>query len=118
MKFVVGILALLVVLAIRQAIIDSYVDTMATVAKGGPASCLKMLGSTTAEEDGQTSIVGNLRNNCDGQVSQVTVVFTVDRGGTAYAYVRDLKPGESRRFKTMFPIPKERTYRFERITAF
>jgi hypothetical protein len=75
------------------------------------------LGSTTAEEGGQASIVGNLRNNCGRQAGQATVVFTVDRGGTAYACVRDLKPGETRRFQTMFPISRDRTYRLERITA-
>src|ERR1041385_3135391 len=100
---------------------------MATVSSGGPASCLEMLGSTTAEENGVTSIVGNVRNNCDRSVGHVTVVFGLEppngargsrTGGTFYAYVRDLKPSETRRFKTMFPISKNRTYYFEGINAY
>ena len=128
MKFVVAILALLVVLGVRQAITDSYAETMATVAKGGPASCLEVRGSTTLEDEGRTYVIGNVRNNCERSVGQVTVVFSLNapsgamdaRGstGTVYAYVRDLKVGETRRFKSMFPIPKDRTYHFEKITAF
>jgi hypothetical protein len=40
MKFVAGILAILLVIGVRQAIVDTSEDTMTTVAKGGPASCL------------------------------------------------------------------------------
>jgi hypothetical protein len=113
-----GILALLIVLGARQAIQDSYTDTMDAVTKGGPATCLEVRGSTTAEEGGRTYIIGNLRNNCNRAVGQATVVFSVDRGGTMYAYVRDLKVGETRRFKTMFPISQNQTYHFESINAF
>jgi hypothetical protein len=125
MKFLMGILALLVVLGVRQAITDSYVDTVATVSSGGQKTCLEVLGTTTGEEDGKAYVIGNVRNNCSRAVGQTTVVFTVDpesgsrsSGATLYAYVRDLKPGQTRRFKTMFPIPKNRTYHFEGINAF
>jgi hypothetical protein len=128
MKFAIGILALLVVLGIRQAITDTYVETVATVSAGGPAKCLEVRGSTTLEEDGKTYIIGNLRNNCGRSVGQSTVVFSLEpdsasrtggrAGGTLYAYVRDLKSGETRRFKTMFPIPKNRPFHFESINAF
>jgi hypothetical protein len=120
MKFIVGILALLVVVGVREWIQESYVTTMATVGSGGPAKCLEVLGSTTAEEDGRTSIIGNVRNNCSRQVGQVTISFKFDApsGAIAYAYVRDLKQGETRRFKSAFPVMKGRTYHFDGINAF
>jgi hypothetical protein len=53
-------------------------------------------------------------------VGQVTISFKFDApsGAIAYAYVRDLKQGETRRFKSAFPVMKGRTYHFDGITAF
>jgi hypothetical protein len=129
MKFLAGILAVVAIYGVRQYITDSYTTTMAAVAKGGPASCLQMLGSTTAEEDGRTYLVGSIRNNCERRVGQVTVVFSMEHAGsstrdtwnpssTVYAYVRDIDRGETRRFKSAFSVPNDRTFRFDRINAF
>jgi hypothetical protein len=121
MKFaVVGCFAALVVYGVREYIATTYVNTMTTVAKGGAANCLEVLGTTTAQEEGRTSIIGNIRNNCGRPVGQVTVSFKFDppSRAIAYAYVHNLRAGETRRFKSAFPVPNNTTYRFEGINAF
>ena len=122
MKVALGIVALLIVVGAREWIQEAFVTTITTAAKGGQSACVQMLGSTSSEEDGRTFIVGNVRSNCERSVSSVTLVFKVDNGrdseGVAYAYARDLKPGETRRFKSAVTIPKGGTFRFDRINAF
>ena len=91
------------------------------------AECLEMLGNTTTEEDGITYIVGNVRNNCDRRFGSVTVTFKLDRkpgpkeNMSEYpisAYARDVEPGQTKQFKTVVPISKDATYRFDAITAY
>jgi hypothetical protein len=127
MKILVPIIGLFAVFAIRSFLQDRYETAITAVATGNASNCLMMLGSTTREEDRSTHIVGSIRNNCDRKVGQVTIVFKVagkvdskfNQGEAIhYAYVRDLKPGETRAFKTMFSIGKNDTYRFDSITAF
>ena len=90
-------------------------------------SCLALLGSTTSEQDGHTYIVGSVRNNCTRQFSSVTVSFKLDRPrgamqnfsqAIAYAYTRDLKPSETRSFKSAVPLSKDVTYRFDGFNAY
>jgi len=92
----------------------------------GPA-CLVMLGNTTREEENLTYIIGSIKNNCDYRIDQVTVLFKLDRmpGPTeslpeavAYAYVSDVKPGETREFRTALPVSKNSTYHFDGINAY
>lgn len=127
MKILAPIVGLLAILAIRSFLQERYETTITGVATGNASNCLIMLGSTTRDEDRATHIVGSIRNNCDRKVGQVTIVFKVagrvdskfNQGEAIhYAYVRDVKPGETRAFKTMFSIGKNDTYRFDSITAF
>lgn len=127
MKVVGCILGLITILAVRSFLQDRYETVMTSVATGRASNCINMLGSTTRDEDRATYIVGNIKNRCDRAVSQVTVIFKVDGAADAkfnhrdrifYAYERDVKPGETRTFKTMFAIGKNDTYRFDGINAF
>ena len=38
--------------------------------------------------------------------------------GQAFAYVRDLKPGETRDFKAALPILRDASFRFDRMNAY
>ena len=89
--------------------------------------CLEMLGSTTTEESGSTYIIGDVRNNCERRFSSVTVSFKLDRQSgpsenfpetTIAAYSRDVGPGQTKQFKTVVPISKNSTYRFDAISAY
>jgi hypothetical protein len=90
-------------------------------------TCLELAGSTTTEENGQTYIVGSIKNNCDKNYGNVTVSFKIDsndnpggfpQGGMALAYGRDIQSGTTWEFKTQMPIPRGSTYRLDEITAF
>ncbi len=126
MKEVLGVVAVALVLLYIRSI---YQGTTSAVTQGGDTSCLKVLGSTTSEQDGGTYIVGSVRNECGRNYPSVTVVFKLDASGPeaktfrspgayAQAYIRDLKPSEMKRFKTALPIPKNGLYHFDKITAF
>jgi hypothetical protein len=121
------ILALFAVLALRFFVQDRYKTAMASAVAGATTSCITMGGNTTREIEGSTYIVGTIKNDCNRRFSNVTVVFKVDgeldskmdrREAIFYAYERDLAPGETRNFKTMFQIRKDATYRFDRITGY
>jgi hypothetical protein len=99
-----------------RAWFGSHVVSMIT--SKGP-DCLEVLGSTTAEEEGSTFIVGSFKNNCDQGFGSVTILFSLDRTpgplgdlpeGVAYAYSRDIKAGEIRDFKTALPVSRNATY--------
>jgi hypothetical protein len=55
----------------------------------------------------------------------VTVLFKLDRrsgvelpDAVAYAYSRDVKPGETRQFKSAVPVSKNGTFRFDGMNAY
>jgi hypothetical protein len=126
MKLPAGILVLIAIFAVIYATrqrLQSYIGSMS----GTAPECLEMLGSTTSEDDGHTYIIGSLKNNCDHAFGSVTVLFTLDRTngpmgdfpeGSAYAYGRDIQPGETWAFKSALPITTNSSYRFEGINAF
>jgi len=112
------------------------------------AACLALSGSTTSVENGFTDIIGSFKNNCDRLFSQVTVAFKLDpsNSGTTelttglygdskanrtpkpsaielpeaviLAHSRDVRPGETRKFKSSTHISKGATFRFDKITGF
>src|SRR5437667_11700855 len=109
MKIPTGILGLIAIVAVGYVASGWFKGHLIAMATGTAPTCLEMLSSTTTEEEGLTSIVGSIKNNCDHKFGQVTVVFKLDRvsGPTedlpeavAYAYSRDVGPGETRQFKT------------------
>jgi hypothetical protein len=127
MKILASVLGLIALFALRSTVSDWFSNSFIPKATTSAASCLALAGSTTSEEDGHTFIIGNIRNNCDHKVGSVTVSFKLDRPpgpqqpfseGIAYAYARDVAPGETRRFKTAVMIPKRATYHFDKINAF
>lgn len=90
-------------------------------------SCLEVLGNTTTEDNGTTYIIGSVRNNCDRKFSSVTISFKLDRTpgpmetmpeASAYAYARDVTPGQTVQFKSAIPVSKNATYRFDRVTGY
>jgi hypothetical protein len=93
----------------------SFVMSKATADR---SSCVALVGSSLTEKDGQSYIGGSIRNNCDSKFGQVTILFKLDRDGVAYAYSRDVEPGETRTFKTAIPVSRNAGYRFDRINAF
>jgi len=121
------ILGLIAVLAIGYYIRGVVWNRVVSGVTENNSDCLAVLGSTTTEVDGGNYIVGNVQNNCDRSFSNVTVTFKLDRTqgvsesfseGGAYAYVRDVKAGESREFKSALPVAKNATFRFDGINAF
>ncbi|HTS61765.1 MAG TPA: hypothetical protein VMH28_07055 [Candidatus Acidoferrales bacterium] len=127
MRIALGVLGLLAILAVRSLIQNQYENVMAGVATGDASKCLAMAGNTTSEEDGRTYIVGSVRNTCTREIRQVTIAFKLDRqrdakadlpGAPVFAYVNDVKAGETRRFKTAFPVGKDAIYRFDGFNAF
>jgi hypothetical protein len=126
MKLLGGLAGILIVLAVRSALTDKYEKVMTAVVTDRPADCLKMVGSTTREENGRTFIVGTIRNTCERKIGNVTIAFQVDAADrTAFrtnapilAYARDVQPGETRTFKTPYAIGRNDTFRFDKITAF
>ena len=114
------------ILALRYGL--TYVfHSVQTSVSTNTASCLVMLGNTTRDEQASTYIVGNIRNNCDHKIGHVTISFQVDRpAGSSvglsarpvFAYSSEMQPGETREFKTMFPVGRNATYRYDGMTAF
>jgi len=126
MKLWGGIVAVLLFLALRWYLNDTY-GKVVGAATSNRAECLSMLGSTTNEKDGGTYIVGSVRNNCDHPILSVTVTFKMQQGygpnsqwreGNAYAYVSDVKAGETRKFKSAIPVGKNSIIRFDKIIAY
>ena len=123
---VTAILCVIAFFVIRALFTSWFQDQLVSNAGSTSASCLAMLGSTTSEENGHTYIIGNIRNNCSRTVGSVTVFFKLDRrgvketvqGATVAAYTRDLKVGETRRFKSTMAIGEDSTFRFDTIVAY
>jgi hypothetical protein len=127
MKFLTSILGLIAIIAVGRGVGGWFVKSVVTRATTDASTCLEMLGSTTTEDAGATYIIGNVKNGCDHRIDSVTVIFKLDRPpesaeylpqGDAYAYVRDVKPGETRPFKSALPVSRNTTYRFDGINAF
>ena len=127
MKLRTGALAVITLFAAGYAAKNWLQNYLSANATGKAPSCLDIAGSTTNEDEGATYIIGSVRNDCDRSFSQVTVLFKLDAQpgafgdlpeGNAYAYVRDLKPGQVRDFKTAQPVGKNASYRFDGINAF
>src|SRR4051794_34084427 len=113
-------------LALRSVLREEFQQFITKATKDHAADCLSLAGSTTREEKGFTYIVGSVRNRCEIKFSNVTVAFKLDRADTKItlpdapilAYAKDLKPGETREFKSAYHIDKKTTFRFDKITAF
>ena len=90
------------------------------------SDCVALVGYTTTEEDGRQYVTGSVRNDCGQRVNSVTVLFREDRPGanpdlpsvSVQAYVRSLKPGEAKDFKSALPIAPDAAISFDRISAF
>jgi hypothetical protein len=128
MKIIAGILGIVALLALRSAFQDGFQAVVTSAVSDKSATCLALLGSTTSLEDGATYIIGNIKNKCDRKFGDVTITFKLDRPssgpmahmseGIAYAYARDVEPGETRRFKTAVTVSSNATFHFDKITAF
>jgi hypothetical protein len=112
--------------ALRSFLHEGFRQGLTNATRDHTGECLSLVGSTTREEKGFTYIVGSVRNRCEIKFTNVTVAFKLDRPDSKVklpdapilAYARDLKPGETKSFKTDFSIDKKTTFRFDRITAF
>jgi len=128
MKTVAALLGcLLALLAVRSFLNDWFRNRFVPSVTGSGAQCLELTGSTTRDQDSGTYIVGSFRNNCDRPYPQVTVSFKLERpsGPTrdlpeavVSAYERDVKPGETRNFKTAMPVPRNTIFRLDSISGF
>jgi len=107
--------------------IRSRFQTVMASATTDSSKCIAVTGITTTEDESRSWIIGNVRNDCERRFSQVTVNFGADpvAGPTgdlpatpAYAYIRNVEAGETRSFKTAFPIASGVTYRLSGINAF
>ena len=127
MKSIKGILlALIAFLALRYAFLYG-VQSIVTSASTNQASCLSMLGNTTRDVDGQTYIVGSIRNDCSRRMDHIVIKFKIDRPADSNlgrsdvpisVYSNDVAPGETREFKSMFPIAKNTIFRYDGMTAY
>lgn len=136
------------ILAARYVLNSAAKSLVASATTDKGATCLQMLGSTTSVQDGFTYIIGSIKNNCSQKIGNVTITFKLDRQSTpdvklpgtmsssygkpapptkstftlpdavAYAYSRDVQPGETRKFKTAVHISANSTYRFDAIRAY
>jgi len=127
LKIMGGLLVIVAFFALRPVLSDMFSAGVTKAVSRNPATCMKMLGSTTNEQDGGTYIVGSVRNDCDSTVGSVTVTFKIQMGygkdspwheGVGYAYVRNIKAGETQRFKSAVPVGKNAIIRFDKIVAF
>src|SRR5215813_8634450 len=129
-----GVLGLIAFMGIRYGIREIYTGVVTSATTDQVAACLSLTGSTTAVDDGNTDIVGTIRNNCGRRFGQVTVSFKLDRSSSGsqrstrpamdlpeaviVAYLRDVQPGETRRFKSSTHVHNNAVFRFDRISAF
>ena len=125
MKVVIGcVLAVVGLLGVRSVLQDGFRRTITAATKDRAADCLTLAGSTTREYQRYSYIVGSVRNRCETRFDQVTVTFKLDRGSstlpnaTVPAYLRNLKPGETKEFRSAHRIDKNTTFRFDGITGF
>ena len=147
MKLRTLVLGIIAFLAIRYALREGVRSVLTSATTDHAAKCLVMHGYTTSFQDGSTFIVGSFKNNCDRKFSHVTVAFMLDRSGTSviqmwsplrsgtapkrapqtaldlppvpiFAYSSDIQPGETRKFKSAFPISEDSTFRFDRISGY
>ena len=151
MKLLVAVvLGAVALLGVRYAIREAFSSVVTAVTTDQAAACLSLSGSTTAVENGNTDIIGTIRNDCNRKFSQVTVSFKLDRSSSAYAaaeistalhpganpdrssrhpamelpeavtlaHVRDVQPGETRKFKSSTHIHKNAIFRFDGISGF
>jgi hypothetical protein len=140
MKIFLGILTVLALVAFRQYLGDMFTTAVTGAVSADAAECISFLGSTTNEQEGRTYIIGSIRNKCEYRIDSVTIHFKVQRGyedsptyspvngrnqtpyrsiqpALEYAYVRDLKPGETQKFKSALPVWNKALVRFDKITA-
>jgi len=125
MKVIACIVGLIALIALRSAVQDGFQRTIVAATSDKASTCLEMLGNTTSIENGQTYIIGDIKNSCNRDFLDVTITFKLSRSsganfreGIAYAYSRDVKPGETRRFKSAIPISNDTVYRFDKIRAY
>jgi hypothetical protein len=123
MKIPANVIAVVAFLAIVYSVSDWVKQYLVTAASAAPPTCLEMLGNTTTEQDGITTIIGQIRNNCEHKFGLVQVGFKLDRAdkvglppALVFAYGRDLQPGATWEFRTA-PVGKNASYRVEKITA-
>jgi hypothetical protein len=79
---VLGVAALL---GVRYAIQEGFRSMVTAATSDQAAACLSLSGSTSAVENGNTDIVGTIRNDCNRKFSQVTVSFKLDRSSSGSA---------------------------------
>ena len=116
---------LILMFAVRSFLRGRFEQAIKTVTSNGPASCLSLAGYSTRDEGRASYIAGSVKNSCDHKVDSVTVTFLVDstmgsdhREVPVSAYARDVGPGETKEFKSVIPISRNASYRFDKITAF
>ena len=124
MKVVIGcVLGVVALLGLRSVLHQGFRQTITEATKDRAADCLTLAGSTTREYQRYSYIVGSVRNRCETKFDQVTVTFKLDRASstlpeaTIPAYIRNLKPGETKEFRSAHRIDKDTTFRFDRITG-
>ncbi len=119
-------LGILAGIAVLIAIYVQYGRVIRAITSSGAKApnCVEMVGNTTSEDGGVTTIIGTVRNNCERKYGYVQVVFKLERGGNSdlpegivTASGRDLKPGDTWEFKT-FPVPRNVSYRLDEINAY
>ena len=122
MKIPANVLVVIAFLLAVYSFSDWVKQYLVKTVAAAPPTCLEMLGNTTMEENGITTIIGSIRNNCEHGYGLVQVGFKIDRPETGLppslviAYGRDLEPGETWQFRTS-PVPKNAAYRVDKITA-
>jgi len=77
-----GVVALL---GVRYAIQQAFSSVVTAVTTDQAAACLSLSGSTTAVENGNTDIIGTIKNDCNRKFSQVTVSFKIDSSSSGFA---------------------------------
>jgi len=123
MKFLIGLLVLAAVVAAARLGYSQFIGHVISRSSAKPPVCLELNGYTTTEEEGHTSIIGKVANNCDYEFDTVNVVFLLDRtainlsAAPIIGHLRNIKPGQTKDFKTM-PIGRDTSYSFSEMTAY
>jgi hypothetical protein len=116
MKIPANVLVVIALLVVVYSFSDWAKQYLVTAVSAAPPTCLEMHGNTTSEENGITTIVGRVKNNCEREYGFVQVAFRIDNSAFVFAYGRDLRPGAIWDFRTP-PVAKKAAYRLEKITA-
>lgn len=121
--FGVIVLGMVALLVLRFAVQGSYRTVVTSITSDEAAECLSLTGSTTGMGTGYADIIGTIRNNCNHKFTQVTVSFKLDPSSSGFtpavqAYVSDVQPGETRKFKSSTHIPNNAIFRFDSISGF